>query len=137
MLTAYLSFSQDTIRNDVVLSKNYAEFPEFKDGIKGLLEFIEANLVYPQSAIDDTIEGRVLIGFLVDTLGNTSDHKVLKGVRGDIDNEALRIVRLIKFDKPAYNWKNEPIEIEFMLPISFILQPEKTRKWWEFWRTKR
>lgn len=134
MLSTYMSFSQDTSRNDVVFRDEYAKYPEFKNGMKGLYEFILVNLVYPQSAVDDCIEGRVFVGFIVDTLGNTSNHKILKGVREDIDNEALRIARLIKFDKPAFSWRDEPVEIEYVLPINFTLHRKKPKKWWQFWR---
>lgn len=134
MLSTYVSFSQDTSRNDAIFSDKYSKYPAYNNGMKGLFEFIRANLVYPQSAIDDSIEGRVYIEYIVDTLGNTSNHKILRGVREDIDNEALRIARLIKYDKPAFSWRDEPVEIEYVLPINFTLHPKKPKKWWQFWR---
>lgn len=133
MLSTYMSFSQDTSRNDAIFSDKY-KYPAYNNGMKGLFEFIRANLVYPQTAIDDSIEGRVYIEYIVDTLGNTSNHKILRGVREDIDNEALRIARLIKYDKPAFSWRDEPVEIEYILPINFTLHPKKAKKWWQFWR---
>ena len=134
MLITYVSFSQDTSRNDVVFRDEYAKYPEFKNGMKGLYEFIQANIVYPQSANDNFIEGVVYIEYIVDTLGYTFNHKILKGIREDIDNEALRVAKLIKYDKPAFSWRDEPIECVYYLPIKFTLHPKKPKKWWQFWR---
>ncbi len=52
----------------------------------------------------------------------------------DIDNEALRVAKLIKYDKPAFSWRDEPIECVYYLPIKFTLHPKKPKKWWQFWR---
>ncbi|MFV0501541.1 MAG: energy transducer TonB [Bacteroidales bacterium] len=134
MLSTYVSFSQDTSRNDVIFGDKYAKYPEFKNGMKGLYEFIQANIVYPQSVNDNFIEGVVYIEYIVDTLGYTSNHKILKGIREDIDNEALRVAKLIKYDKPAFSWRDEPIECVYYLPIKFTLHPKKPKKWWQFWR---
>lgn len=134
MLNTYVSFSQDTSRNDAIFSDKYSKYPAYNNGMKGLFEFIRANLVYPQTAIDDSIEGRVYIEYIVDTLGYTSNHKIIRGVREDIDNEALRVARLIKYDKPAFSWRDEPVECVYYLPINFTLHPKKAKKWWQFWR---
>ena len=48
-------------------------------------------------------------------------HRVIKGVREDLDVEALRVAKLIKFDKPAMN-NNEPIGVCFQVGILFNYQ---------------
>jgi len=85
-----------------------------------LLSFLAENVEYPKTAIEDKVEGKVFIQFWIDTLGFTHEHKVVKGVREDLDNEALRVARLIKFDKPAKN-RGKPIEYCYKLLISFTL----------------
>jgi len=77
-------------------------------------------IIYPQGAINDTIGGVVLIDFYVETDGKTSSHRVVKGVRDDLNNEALRVVKLLNFDEPAYT-RGIPVRTTYLLPISFLL----------------
>lgn len=100
--------------------KQKAIFEELQElpKIKNLNEFIVENLRYPETAKKDKIEGRVFVCFWIDTLGYTIEHKVAQGIRPDLDEEALRVARLIKFDKPAMN-KGKPIKVVFMLPFDF------------------
>ncbi len=83
-----------------------------------LNEFIEKNTKYPENWGKNKIEGMVIIEFWIDTIGNTYNHKVIKGIRIDLDNEALRVVRLVKFEKPAYQ-KNMPIPVRYVVPVKF------------------
>jgi protein TonB len=88
---------------------------------KGRLEkFIEKHTQYPMSALKDSIEGRVFISFWVDSLGNTSEHALVLGIREELNQEALRVARLIKFDKPAMQ-KGNPVKVKYTLPIDFKL----------------
>ena len=103
------------------------ELPIFRENVKSsterMFKFIEENLQYTQSALDDRIEGRVIVQFSIDTAGYTQNHKILKGIREDLDREVLRIAKLIKFDQPAKN-RGKPIEFCYSIPIVFKL-PEK------------
>lgn len=53
------------------------------------------SLNYPTQAKSRGIQGKVWVTFAVDTLGRVSDHRILKGLGGDCDQEALRIARTI------------------------------------------
>ncbi|TCO07753.1 energy transducer TonB [Natronoflexus pectinivorans] len=99
------------------------EAPFFNGNLK---EFIQGELVYPLSAKKDTIEGTVVISFKIDTLGLTVNHKVVKGIREDLNNEALRVAKLIKFDRPALQ-KGRPIEVEYTVPVVFDLRHLKKK----------
>lgn len=94
--------------------------PERRPIMKDLCRFVLDNIEYPQSAIGDTVSGDVLIDFYVETNGNTSNHRVIKGVRGDLNNEALRVAKLLKFDKPAYT-RGKAVRTIYLLSISFLL----------------
>ena len=98
----------------------YVEEPPLFDG--ELLDFIQEEMKYPLSAIKDSIEGTVVISFIVDTLGNTIDHKIVRGVRKDVDIEALRIAKLIKYARPALQ-RGNPIRVPMTVPFSFKLDP--------------
>ncbi len=91
-----------------------------KDNLDSLMAFIKNNMDYPNSALKDSIEGRVIVAFMIDTLGVTFDHKIVRGVRNDLDLEALRVSRLLKFDVPALR-KYKPVTIRYVVPVAFSL----------------
>lgn len=94
--------------------------PETMPMMKDMCCLVLDSIEYPQSAINDTISGVVLVDFYVETNGNTSNHRVIKGVRGDLNDEALRVAKLLKFDKPAYT-RGKAVRTIYLLPISFLL----------------
>lgn len=119
-------FSQ--IKNDsinTVFPGIYVEsMPEFRaggDSNKRLMEFIAKNIQYLETALNDSIEGRVVTQFWIDTSGNTDSHKIIRGLREDLDNEALRVAKLLKFEVPAIQ-REKPVRIMFTLPFVFDLQ---------------
>lgn len=117
--------SQET---DNIIGLGIAEnMPEYKGGYPQLKNFIDSVLVYPEQAISDSIEGTVYVGFYVDTTGKTVQHKVLKGIRDDINQEALRIAKQIKFHQPARE-RGKPVRITYELPIRFKLSEKKNSK---------
>lgn len=99
----------------------YESMPIFRGNI---LDFIETNIIYPPSALNDSIEGKIFVSFYVDTLGNTINHKIVNEIRNDLNEEALRVTRLIKFDKPAM-LNGKPTEVKYILPVEFRLSTIK------------
>lgn len=92
--------------------------PTFNGDLK---KFIQKNVRYPATAIRDSIEGCVVVQFAIDTLGQTQEHHVIKSIREDLDKEALRVARLIKFDVPArQRAKAVPVNY-YVIPVDFQL----------------
>lgn len=85
-----------------------------------IIEFVDGQIVYPLSAIKDSVQGKVYVSYTVDTLGFTTKLYVAKGIRSDLNEEALRVVKLIKYEKPAM-LGGHPILFRFTLPIRFNL----------------
>ncbi len=101
---------------------NSDELPVYKGGLQALYAFIAKNVIYPQTELDANIEGTVYLTFVVEKNGSTSNHKVVQGVAGGpgLDAEALRICKLIQFEKPAYK-DGFPVKTNYRLPIKFKL----------------
>ncbi|MDR1739954.1 MAG: energy transducer TonB [Bacteroidales bacterium] len=57
--------------------------------------------------------------FKVDTNGNIIDPRIERGVRWDLDEEALRVIKLFKFDSPALDFDGKPAGMCYPLPIKF------------------
>jgi TonB family protein len=116
--------STSTINDEMEIISALESAPIYKSGSEAFLKMIETNLIYPQSALMDSIEGKVYVQFWVDSIGNTINHIIIRGIRQDLDEEALRVARLIKFDKPAMQ-SGKPVRVKYNLPVEFKL-PEKT-----------
>lgn len=97
--------------------------PEYPGGINGIMSFLSANLVYPPNAAEQSIQGRVLVQFVVDTKGNVSNVEIREGVDPSLDAEALRVVKLLNGWTPG-KMKGKPVNVWYTLPISFKLQDE-------------
>jgi TonB family protein len=94
--------------------------PEYPGGSDSLFLFLNRNLEYPEQASLDGIHGKVWIGFLVDKEGKIKEERILKSVDEALDNEALRLVRLMPLWKPGMI-NNEPVDMQYILPIEFII----------------
>lgn len=102
------------------------KMPEYPGGFEAMSAFINANLVYPQEAIDTGIEDRVFVGFWVETDGSLSDIKVLRGIGYGCDEAAMEVVRKMPKWKPAMQ-RGKPVRIQYMFPVKFKLENEKQK----------
>jgi TonB family protein len=68
--------------------------PQFSDGTDAFYLFIKKNLQYPAAARAHRARGIVIVKFFVETDGSISDVKVVSRVVKDLDDEALRVIRL-------------------------------------------
>jgi len=75
---------------------------------------------YPEIAKKAGVEGRVYLQFVVDEKGNVVDPVVMKGIGAGCDEEALRVVRTLKF-KPGKQ-RGKAVKVRFSLPINFRLK---------------
>jgi hypothetical protein len=86
-------------------------------GDAGLKLFIKENLKYPTTG--ENVTGKVYVGFSVDTLGNTKDIEIKRGITKSTDEEAMRIAKLLKFIPGSLNGK--PIETKMIILIDFSM----------------
>jgi TonB family protein len=105
------------------------KYPNFVGGPTALLEFLNKNL--NKSIVADSIlrEGRVVISFMVDTVGNVINFKIEKSYNTDVDNEFLRALKLmpnwipgeICLNNMKGPWKR--ISYRYTLPLKIPYQP--------------
>jgi protein TonB len=94
--------------------------PEFPGGEKALQEYLKDNLQYPESAKEAGIQGRVFVTFVVESDGTIRDVKVLRGIGGGCDEEAVRVVKEMPEWKPGMQ-RGKPVRVQYNLPIKFTL----------------
>lgn len=116
--TSAFSQNNDTISNYVWGIPEI--LPEFPGGNKALKQFINDNIMYPEKAQEDKIEGRVIVEFRIKKDGSIEDIKVLKGVREDLDKEAVRIIKKMPKWTPGQR-EGKIVEIHITLPVIFKL----------------
>ena len=75
--------------------------PQFPGGDAALINFLNANVKYPPQAAQDKIEGKVIVQFMVKKTGKIDDVKVLRSVHKDLDDEAVRVVKMMPDFIPA------------------------------------
>ena len=78
--------------------------PTYPGGEREMLKFVEKYLDKTIVNCSNLIEGRVVINFSIDTLGNSIDFKIIRSYNNKIDNEFLRVLKLMPKWTPAEMW---------------------------------
>lgn len=91
------------------------KMPELIGGMTSLQNRIQ----YPEVAKKAGIQGKVVVELIVDKQGRVKDEKVVRGIGGGCDEEALRAVRLARFEPGMQRGK--PVEVKLAVPILFKL----------------
>ena len=100
------------------------QMPEFPGGDKGLYEFIADNIKYPAEAKEEGIKGRVFVNFIVEPDGSVSDIRVLRGIGGGCDEEAVRVVESMPRFKPGMQ-DGEAVRVSYTVPVFFRLEDKQ------------
>ena len=106
--------------NDKVLEKAEV-MPEFPGGEQAMMKFVSENVQYPEEAKEKEISGRVLVGFIVEKDGSVNEVKIVRGIGGGCDEEAVRVVKAMPKWKPGKE-KGKPVRVSYMMPFTFKLQ---------------
>jgi len=96
------------------------KMPEYPGGDEARVKFMVENVKYPDEARKNGISGTVFVSFIVEKDGSISDVKLLRGVDKLLDNEALRVVKLMPAWQPGVQ-RGKPVRVQFNMPIQFNL----------------
>ena len=97
------------------------QMPSFPDGYKKMLAYIEQNLRYPIVAEEMGLQGRVIIGIVVEKDGSLTDIKVVKSVDPSLDKEAIRLVKTMPNWIPGMQ-DGEPVRVKYLIPVTLCLK---------------
>ncbi len=97
------------------------QMPEFPGGMKELLKFLQDNLKYPENAMKNNVQGRVIVQFVVEKDGTLTEFKVARSVDPDLDAEALRVLQTMPKWNPGMQ-RGKIVRVKFTVPVSFKLQ---------------
>ena len=97
------------------------QMPQFPGGDAALMKYLSQNINYPQVAMENGIQGRVIVQFVVTKNGTVGEVKVIRSVDRDLDKEAVRLCKsLPKFIPGKMN--GQAVNVWYTLPITFKLQ---------------
>ncbi len=97
------------------------EMPAYPGGDQKLMEYIAKNIKYPQIARESGIQGRVFVGFVVEPDGSVSNVKLLRGIGGGCDEEAMRVIKSMPKWKPGKQ-RGKAVRVSYQIPVNFRLQ---------------
>lgn len=109
----------DSLDNSVY--SNIEKMPEFPGGEKAIRRFLSTNIRYPIEAAENDIQGKVFVGFIIEKDGSISNIQVKKGVHPLLDDEAVRIIKLMPRWIPGRQ-KGKPVRVSFTVPINFVVE---------------
>ena len=97
------------------------EMPRFKNGdINRFRDYINENLEYPAVAAESAIQGKVILSFVVDTVGKVTNVKVLRGIHPALDSEAVRVIESSPQWEPGRQ-RGRAVKVGFTIPVMFVL----------------
>lgn len=100
-----------------------SEVPEFPGGQSALMNYLESSIEYPEDALRDSIQGRVIVQFVVEKDGSVSSPEVVRSVSPSLDAEAVRIVLQMPRWKPGKDMGTAR-RVRYAVPIRFRLSSQ-------------
>ncbi|MCF8331631.1 MAG: energy transducer TonB [Bacteroidales bacterium] len=100
--------------------------PQFPGGEEARVEYLQKNIIYPEEAEKNGIEGTVYVTFIVETDGSISNVRLLRGIGGGCDKVAFEAVQNMPDWKPGKQ-KGRPVRVQFNMPLKFKLD-DKVKK---------
>ena len=100
---------------------DYEQMPQFRGGQAALMKFLQENIVYPPEAAKDSIQGRVVVKFVIDQVGNVGAVEVVRSVHELLDAEAVRVVKTLPRFTPG-RLRGKAVSMWYTLPVTFTLK---------------
>ena len=85
------------------------------------MKYLSDNVKYPKVAEDRGIQGRVILQFVIDKKGKTTDIKVVTSVDPELDAEAVRAVKAMPRWEPGLVG-DKKVKVKYILPLAFKLK---------------
>ena len=97
------------------------QMPMFPGGDAALMGYLRDNIHYPTVAAENGVQGRVVVGFVVERDGSITDVNILRGVDPSLDREAMRVVKSMPKWTPGKQ-NGSAVRVKYQVPVSFRLQ---------------
>ncbi len=110
--------------------KKFLKMPRLGGGKELLKKFFSENLEYPKEALENKIEGDIVISYKVNSKGEVVEPKIEKSLGYGCDEEAIRLVRLLKYQ--AVTNRGVKVKTKNRMKIPFRLSKQKTKESYQY-----
>lgn len=125
------TYKEDINNSNSIKKRNDAEWqnriwdkvdvpPSFPGGQSALLYWLASHVKYPPDAEENGIQGRVIVGFVIERDGSVSQVQVLRGVAPSLNKEAVRVVESMPKWTPGKQ-DGQNVRVKFNVPVNFRL----------------
>ena len=97
------------------------QMPMYPGGDAALMQYLRDNIHYPAVAAENGVQGRVVVGFVVEKDGSITDVNVMRSVDPSLDREAVRVVKGMPHWKPGKQ-NGSAVRVKYQVPVTFRLQ---------------
>ena len=119
LLFSFMTSTAQTKKNDMVFDV-VEVMPQYPGGQIAMLKYIMENIKYPKQIMEEGIQGRVTVSFIVEKDGRVSNVRLLRSVQSALDKEAIRVVKSMPKWTPGKQ-NGKPVRVRFNLPVMFKL----------------
>ena len=90
-------------------------------GTAGIVAAIQKSVRYPSLALRNQVEGKVFVSFTVDSKGDVTDVKIVKGLGSGLDEETMRAIKTLpRFIPGKQNGRD--VSVSFTVPVTYRIQ---------------
>ena len=107
--------------SDVASTEKIETRPEFPGGMDKMFDYLSKNIKYPTEALNEGIQGKVYVEFVVEKDGSISNSRIIRGIGYGCDKEALRVINEMPNWAPG-TLNGEPVRVKHILPLNFKLK---------------
>lgn len=119
LLFSFMTSTAQTKKNNMVYDV-VEVMPQYPGGQIAMLKYIMQNIKYPKQIMEEGIQGRVTVSFIVEKDGRVSNVRLLRSVQPALDKEAIRVVKSMPKWTPGKQ-NGKPVRVRFNLPVMFKL----------------
>lgn len=113
---------EEVVEEEVIPFQLVEEKPKFQGGdANAFSAWVAKNLVYPEIAKENGVQGRVMLQFTVNPDGSVTNVKVLRGVDASLDKEAVRVVSSSPKWTPGKQ-RDRAVKVSYTFPVIFQLR---------------
>jgi protein TonB len=116
----YIPVMEEEEEAEEVIFTVVESMPGFPGGDAARIKYLNENINYPQMARESGIQGRVFVTFVVERDGSVTDVRVLRGIGGGCDEEAIRVIKNMPKWNPGKQ-RGKSVRVQFNMPILFKL----------------
>lgn len=116
----YIPVEEEEEEEEAQIFTVVESMPDFPGGDEARIKYLNENIKYPQMARESGIQGRVFVTFVVEKDGSVTDVRVLRGIGGGCDEEAIRVIKNMPKWDPGKQ-RGKPVRVQFNMPILFKL----------------